>query len=114
MIVLLIILGLSALCFWSGYHDVFIHFRYVVSVLFGVVGILIFFINFKLLVSYKKGKKYVGGIPIFGGLSLCMAIAVFPNNPYAWLCWVALIIDFQWGIPGILYSIYMNWKIDKK
>lgn len=64
--------------------------------------------------SYKKGKKYVSGIPLIGGLSLCMAVAIFPNNPYAWLCWVALIIDFQWGIPGLLYALYKNWKMNVK
>ncbi len=82
-----------------------IELRYVVSVLLGIIGILILILNLIPLVAYLKDKKHVSGIPLLGGLSLCAAIAIFPKNPYAWLCWVALMIDFQWGIPGLLLAL---------
>ncbi len=114
MILFFVIISLAAICIWFGCYDAFINFRYVVSVLLGIFGILIIFLNLIPLVAYIKDNKHVSGIPLLGGLSLCMAIAIFPNNPYAWLCWVALIIDFQWGIPGILYSVLKNMKKNKK
>lgn len=37
---------------------------------------------------------------IFGGVFLCFAIILMPNNPYIWLWWVPLVVDI-----GCLLSI---------
>lgn len=68
--------------------------RYIFALILGTVGVIIIFANWSAVIMYMKNKeKLFSLVPIAGGAFLCIAFAIIPDNPYVYLCWIALFID---------------------
>lgn len=86
-------------------------FRYLFAIVLGIFGIYIIIMNWCILLNntWKKKRyakvKYVSFGPFLGGISLCVAITIIPNNPYSWLCWLAFVIDFG-SLPWLCYTLF--------
>lgn len=78
--------------------------RYILSVLLGILGLYIIVMNWFIVfynIKNRNNKKYVSLGPLLGGISLCIAIVLIPNNRYVWLCLLPLFIDVG-CLPSII------------
>jgi hypothetical protein len=82
------------------------YIRYVIATVFGLTGLWLFILNWKVFWnSLVKRKTTASWIPLLAGCLLCVAFLIFPFNSNRWLCWLAFVID--WGsLPGISFSIW--------
>ena len=78
--------------------------KYVISVLFGALGLYFAVMNDCIVISWLTKKRNSSLVPPVGGILLCIATAVLPANPYNWLCIVAFCLDFG-GIVWIISFI---------
>jgi hypothetical protein len=76
----------------------------ILAIVLGIFGIYIIIMNWCILWMYivKKKSSSIGGF--LGGLLLCIAIMIIPNNPYPWLGLFAFIIDLG-SLPSLICVI---------
>lgn len=88
--------------------------RYIFAILLGILGLIITLANWSAVIKYIKNKnKEFSLVPLLGGVLLCIAFAIFPNNPYIYLCWIGLIIDTG-CLPMVIRALIHTIKIKHK
>ena len=78
--------------------------RYIISIVLGVLGLYGIVCNWYAFVLDIKKIRFVSCVPFIGGIALCLAFVIIPNNPYVWLWWVAFIIDYG-SLPVLCRTI---------
>ena len=82
---------------------------WIIAIILGVFGIITIFMNWYIFFRYIKKNISSSSFPFIGAISLCIAFTIIPNNSYAWLCWLAFIVDIG-SIPGIVFTIISTMK----
>lgn len=85
--------------------------RYIVTIGAGFFGLAFICLNWAVYIKWIFMRKQMSGMPFIGGILLCIAFVIVPNNPYWRLCWLAFVIDISalpWLIIGKPYAMIKN------
>lgn len=88
--------------------------RYIFAGILGILSVFIILTNWSAVIIFSRNKeKHFSSIPLLGGIFLCIAFAIIPNNPYVYLCWIALFIDVG-CLPAVIQALMHVIKSKKR
>jgi hypothetical protein len=81
-----------------------VYLQYLISIVFGILGLWVFVMNWCIFFYCLFTKKHVSWLPLIAGIFLSIAWIAWPENPYRWYFWIAFIVD--WGsLPSIGHAV---------
>lgn len=88
--------------------------RTIFTVVFGVLGAIITLVNWAAVIKYMRNKeRHFSLVPLAGGIFLCLACVLTPNNFYIYLCWIPLLLDIG-CVPAIIRALIHTIKSKKR
>ena len=89
---------------WSDLPD---STKWVAAGILVAIGAFFLFMTYGAIISSKRNNTHVSGVPLVGGVFVCIG---FLFSPVKWLALLALIDPGIWMLP---YSVYLNIKAKK-
>jgi len=90
-------------------------FRYIIVGVCGILGLWAIFVNWILVLKNYIQNYRSSKIPFLGGLFLCIALSLIPNNPFDWWLYLLVLMIDIGCLPLLIGTVvYIFWRKYKK
>ena len=90
-------------------------FRYIISGVCGILGLWAIIVNWVLVWKGYRENYRSSTIPFFGGIFLCIALSLIPDNSFDWWLYLLVLLIDIGCLPLLVATVvYFLWRKYKK